>query len=226
MATHIFTKEQQKLKQLQKELINNYKEQTKQKVLSKNENQQILENIWYKLYMLQNYNITMDMFKGANLRWQSIITYLTYIRAIYKGHKYKDPFPKTLLNYIQGLMDSGTEPYDLPNNKVKNISVNELIKSGILSKYQIDYIYKPVGVDDSPVDTSSAWTQSFSERQNNNTFERDSYTNIVKEDIINHVSTNPIVVNAKFDKNNPFNFDFKCNKKMTNLKDIFNFNLK
>lgn len=190
MVVHVFTKELQEKKKLEKlttELLQeNTEDDLKEIVIPKNVNKQILENIWHKLYLLQNYNITKDMFLGSNLRWSSIETYLGYIRSVYKNKVYKNPLPKSLVNYIQGLMDSGTEPYSLPfGQKVRQVTIQELIDSNILTKQQIDYIYSPVGITDSEVDTSSAWTQCSHERNVEN-HEHNFYTDIVE------FSTNPI----------------------------------
>lgn len=213
MATIFYTREKQIQKSL-KELQRNWQEeqnQIKQESINKqleedfktidlprNLQKQILENIWYKLYMLQHYNISMDMFKGSNIRWTTILTYLTYIRAIYKGYKYKDPFPKSLYNYVQGLMDSGTEPYSTPEGKrIKQISINNLLKQNILTKQQIDFIFSSVGVTEEDPDTSSAWTQRFCERELGNSHNMDFYTNIVKKD---EYISNPINTNVNFSK--------------------------
>lgn len=166
------------------ELLDTCKEIT----TSKNLNREILQNTWYKLYLLQNYNISMNMFKGATLRWSSIITYLTHIRAIYKGYKYKDPLSKSLVTFIQGLIDSGTEPYPKVDEKV--ITIEQLIKSGVLTKREIDYIYEPVGVTEENPDTSSAWTHAFVERESGETH-GGSYTDIV-DSLPSQVITNPI----------------------------------
>ena len=195
MAVHLLTREKQeqiKLKKLQQQLFSNdddYQEQMSNVNQSdlKNLYKEILENIWYKLYMLQNYNVSMDMFKGSNLRWQSIVTYLTYIRAIYKGISYKKPFPRSLLQYIQGLMDSGTEPYPLPpGKKERSITIEQLIQSAILTPYQINYIFEPVGLTEDEVDTSSAWTQSISERESSDHHTHEFYTNICTSPLNNN----------------------------------------
>lgn len=200
MVVHLFTREKQeelKLKKLKEQMTPQITEQVLQQieqetndvVMSRGLYKEILESIWYKLYMLQNYNISMDMFKGSNIRWQSIITYQTYIRAIYKGYKYKAPFPKSLLDYINGLMDSGTEPYPLPaGKKQRSVSIQELIDSKILTNYQINYIFEPVGITEEAVDTSSAWTQTTSEREQTERHNNGFYTNIC---------TNPIQSTSK-----------------------------
>ncbi len=182
-------------------------EKLKEVYTKKNLYKDILYKTWYKLYMLQNYNISMDMFKGANLRWSSIITYLTHIRAIYKGYKYKDPMTKSLVEYIQGLIDSGTEPY--PKVQQNIITIEQLVKSGLLTKTEIDYIYSSVGVTEDNPDTSIAWTHDFNNRQVGEVHGA-SYTSIVetlpeesikpsnKQKIFEHKnSTNPFIHNNK-----------------------------
>lgn len=182
-------------------------EKLKEVYTDKNLYKDILYKTWYKLYMLQNYNISMDMFKGANLRWSSIITYLTHIRAIYKGYKYKDPMTKSLVEYIQGLMDSGTEPY--PKVQKNIITIEQLVKSGLLTKNEINYIYSSVGVTEENPDTSVAWTHEFNNRQVGEVH-GGSYTSIVeslpenyikptsKQKIFEHKNTtNPFVHSNK-----------------------------
>lgn len=161
------------------------------KTLSKQQKQQIRENICYKLFMLQNYNITMDMFTGSDLRWSSIQTYLGYIRAIYQGKQYKVELPtKTLVNYIQGLIDSGTEPYPTIESQDKLVTIQELIDSKLLTPYEIKQIYNSVGVDEELPDTSSAWTCSHHEH-NRESSEHNTYYTIVEErpNVTNPINT-------------------------------------
>lgn len=144
----------------------------------KNLKQQILENTWYKLYLLQNYEISKDMFKGANLRWSSILTYLTWIRAIYRGRIYKNNKELSITKYIIGLMDSGVEPYPKINSSI--ITVHELIQQGLLTPYEIRDIFSSVGPTEQEVDTSTAWTCSTHSRfQTSPIKERQLYTHII-----------------------------------------------
>ena len=76
-------------------------------------------------------------------------------------------------------MDSGTEPYPLPpGKKERSITIEQLIQSAILTPYQINYIFEPVGLTEDEVDTSSAWTQSISERESSDHHTHEFYTNI------------------------------------------------
>lgn len=199
MATFTVTKEQleaikrqkeyEKYLQEQKLLEQEDEQEFKTKNLTKNQRQQIRENIWYKLYMLQNYNITMDMFTGSDLRWSSIQTYLGYIRAIYQGKQYKEELRvKTLVNYIQGLIDSGTEPYPTIESQDKLVTIQELIDSKLLTPYEIKQIYGSVGITEELPDTSSAWTCSHHEH-NRQGVEHNTYYTIVEE---RPSMTNPI----------------------------------
>lgn len=199
------TKEQLDLKRKQKELEKQLQEDLKDQLefskmeddfktknLTKNQKQQIRENIWYKLYMLQNYNITMDMFTGSDLRWSSIQTYLGYIRAIYQGKQYKVELQtKTLINYIQGLMDSGTEPYPVIESQDKLVTIQELIDSKLLTPHEIREIYKSVGVDEELPDTSQAWTCSHHENNRDGGGHQTYYTIVEERPEVKMVS-NPI----------------------------------
>lgn len=139
----------------------------KHQKLNKNHLRNIKENTWTKLFMLQNYDITMDMFKGSTLRWSSLNTMLGYIRS-YCNNSLTNPqilsYNKSMLQFIQGLMDSGTEPYPTPKtsqNKVLNkTTVNMLLRDNILTNYQVQQIYEPVGYTEENPDTSSAWSCS------------------------------------------------------------------
>lgn len=220
MVTHIFTKEQQekkRLEKLQQSLIQDIQMDNEQLdvVYERKYNPEIVQNIWYKLYLLQNYNVTQEMFQGSCLRWSSIRTYLTHIRAIYKGYKYKEPITKSLVDYITGIIDSGTEPYPLPKNaKTKVVTIQELLESNILTPHQIRYIYEGVGPQQNLPDTSIAWTQAHNERTEHETHGSESYTNIVIDNPIQEVKTNPISKlqaikpQGKFDLSNIFKFNF------------------
>ena len=74
------------------------------------------------------------------------------------------------------------------NKKV--ITIEQLIKSGVLTKREIDYIYEPVGITEENPDTSSAWTHAFVERESGETH-GGSYTDIV-DSLPCQVITNPI----------------------------------
>lgn len=177
--------EQKQLEQLKEDLIINDNLQKLKE--TKQQRTEALENTWYKLYMLMNYNITMDMFKGTPLRWTTVQMYHGVIRAIYNGHKYQNPFPPSLLQYIQGLMDSGTEPYSLPNGeKKKVVSIQELLDSKTLTKYQINEIYSSVGQTEEDPDTSTAWTCCSKDRGSFESSTSGFYTSIVQN------MTNPL----------------------------------
>lgn len=141
---------------------------------------EIRENIWYKLFMLQNYKITKDMFIGSNLRWRSIENYATYIRNLYKGKPHRNMNVKSLENYIQGLIDSGMEPYKAPIDK--KISIESLIDSGTLTRNQIEQIYDSVSENDNEPDTSILFNRvNNSVRSEYNT---GSYTQIVPQALL------------------------------------------
>ena len=189
MKTILVTREQLEEKKRLQEID---EEDFKDKTLTRQQKQQIRENIWYKLYMLQNYNITMDMFTGSDLRWSSICTYLAYIRAIYQGKQYKEELrTKTLVNYIQGLIDSGTEPYPTIESQDKLVTIQELIDSKLLTPHEIKQIYDSVGIDEELPDTSSAWTQSHHEC-NRESCEHNTYYTIVEERPEPKLMSNPI----------------------------------
>ena len=224
MVVRVFTKEKQEqclVKKLEQQLLKNHCNKSEELqnlddnlnevvTLSKELHKEIVYNTWYKLYMLQNYDITQEMFKGATLRWQSINTYLTYIRAIYnnKLEHYNTNLPKGLLQYIQGLMDSGTEPYPLPaGNKPKSVTIQQLIDSNVLSNYQVKYIFDSVGVTDDEVDTSSAWTQSFHEHNIGKSYCKDYYPHIHTGPQTT-LATDPIKINT-----NKFGHKYKSNFK-------------
>lgn len=231
MSTFIFTKRQQEEarykkaygESMSKPITQTIKtEEVKPKVLSRNQQKEIVENTWYKLYLLQNYNITKNMFLGTNLRWSTINTYMGYIRAIYNNKKYKEELhTKSLLNYIHGLMDSGVEPYPLPPNVSKDVSIKELEK--FLDPHKVRFIFNPVGVTEEEPDTSVAWTCSKFERGEIESHERGDYVNIVDSDIIESLENTltldiPEVEKEKQTKNNPFTFTHKKGS----VKEVYN----
>lgn len=142
-----------------------------------NQKRNTRENIWYKLYMLQNYNITMDMFKGATMRWSSINCYMNTIRRITEGkvdeYYNKSVVTPSLVKYIHGLMDSGIEPY-----KKESGEIQELIEKGILDKSKVEYIYSPVGKGDFEPDTSHGSSRCSHEKKSYGK-ETNTYGNIL-----------------------------------------------
>lgn len=155
-----------------------------------------LENIWQKLYLMQNYNIDMSMFKGSNIRWSSIKTYLTFIRALYKGTQYQSKLTKHLQEYIIGLMDSGTEPYPKVSEKI--ITIKQLVDCGLLNNHEVDYIYSPVSSEDNEVDTSKAWNKMFTNPVSRD-FKKENYTQIVEKLPENIESLNKNIKTKLFD---------------------------
>lgn len=206
----LFTEEQlNKIKEMNK--ITQIKNQQKQRQI-------IRENIWYKLYMLQNYTVTKNMFIGSTLRWKSIETYAGFVRAIYRGEidefTTRAKYTKSLIKYVKGLMDSGVEPYPAPkiiSKFKKTVSVDYLIKNNLITKHQAREIYFPVSEQKNLPDTSIAWTRT-NYGINRHEYNTGSYYKIVPEEKrdfnfengnINKV-TNPLSSNNKF---NPFKFN-------------------
>lgn len=187
---------------------------------------EIAENIWYKLYLLQNYKITQNMFIGSPIRWKSIETYAGFVRNIYNGKL--DGFnlahiTPSLYKYIKGLMDSGVEPYPSPNKKDKKVSVDYLIKNKILSSYQIKQIYDPVSKQDNKPDTSISGSRNVLTRNKSNHFTGNYYEIVQKQDIPReNKNVCNIINNAKRDKNLIFNpLQFNIKKDFT-LRELFN----
>jgi hypothetical protein len=204
----LVTKEQLEEKKRLQEID---EEDFQDKTLTRQQKQQIRENIWYKLYMLQNYNITMEMFTGSDLRWSSINTYLGYIRAIYQGKQYKEELrTKSLVNYIQGLIDSGTEPYPTIESQDKLVTIKELIDSKLLTQHEIDQIYESVGITKELPDTSQAWTRTSSEIERHGGGHNTYYTIVEEKPGLNMMS-NPI----KKLKMNFLGFKLKTNPKFS-----------
>lgn len=186
----------------------------------RNLEKQIVKDTWYKLYMLQNYNISMNMFKGANLRYSSILAYLTQIRAITKGYKYKYPITKSLVNYINDLIEHDVQPYPVIDKSI--VTIKELIDNGLLNEKDIKYIYNQVGITDENPDTSKAWTNASTEKDINGRHSG-SYTEIVKSLPVNKI-TNPIKrtdLPKDIHENNPFKFLGK-HSLMNTYKKAFN----
>ena len=167
----------------------------KQKVRQKT---QIRENVWYKLYLLQNYKITPDMFHGSNYRWKSIQTYQSAIRLIYNGIVTEPKlqnggnYCSALIDYIHGLMDSGLEPYPLfGNKKGKNlVSIQFLLDNGLLTKHEIEQIYENVGDTGLEPDFSISGSRCTSCRTSTNTT-HGSYVELITNPI-QQTSINPV----------------------------------
>lgn len=147
---------------------------------------EIRENIWYKLFLLQNYTITEDMFIGSSLRWKSIKCYLSLVRSVYNNtfnENTKSKFTKSLVDYVRNLMNSGVEPYPTPSNvKNKKVSINTLLKSNILNSHQAREIYYPVSGKTNLPDTSIAWTREAAAHDRDK-YNTGSYYKIVPEEI-------------------------------------------
>lgn len=187
---------------------------------------EIAENIWYKLYLLQNYKITRNMFIGSPIRWKSIETYAGFIRNIYKGKI--DGFnlahiTPSLYKYVKGLMDSGAEPYPSPNKEDKKVSVDYLIKNKILSSYQIKQIYDPVSKQDNKPDISISGSRNVLTRNKSNHFTGNYYEIVQKEeDRRDNKNVCNIIDNAKREKSLSFNpLKFNIIEGFT-LKELFN----
>lgn len=153
------------------------------------QNIEVRENILTKLYRLQNYNVTMNMFKGSNLRWKSIMVYLNIIRRMTKDPNYRyNPnvrIGKNILKYIGGLVFSQDPLVKIDNNN-KEITIDELITSGVLTNQEIEYIYSSVGPKNNEPDLSISGTRN---RHNSHSSEREfeNHATIVQE-----YSSNPI----------------------------------
>lgn len=197
-----------------KELLNEqtFDQEALNNTYSRKEKIETRQNIWYKLYMLQNYSITMNMFIGSTIRWDSICTYLSQIRLIYKNNITKYTLDKYLssglVKYINGLMDSGIGPYPVPKNcKAGKISLHQAINNKILTPAQIKYIYGKVGIRDNQPDTSSLFTRSIVTSKGQ-TGQRDHYFSLVTEDI---PMSNPLQQRTERKKGTLNPFGFKIN---------------
>lgn len=155
--------------------------------LTQDQIKEVRENILYKLYKLQNYNVTMDMFLGSTLRWRTIQLYASVIRGITKGkiHEFMNSNSKYspyVIKYVQGLIDSGELPYEVPNGAKKSkgiVSIQALLNSGKLLLHEAKYIYESVGPKKNTPDTSISGTRKGGIHNGNTYVERGSYTNIV-----------------------------------------------
>lgn len=173
-----------------KNLLNEktFDEGVTEKGLTQDQIREVRENILYKLYKLQNYNVTMDMFLGSTVRWRTIKLYASVIRGITKGkiHEYMNTNSKYspyVIKYIQGLIDSGELPYEVPNSEHKGIvSIQTLLNSGLLLPHEAKYIYESVGPKNNIPDTSISGTRKSGEHQLHNDVEHGSYTDIVITD--------------------------------------------
>lgn len=145
-----------------REIVNNTDVDTNVcKDLTKVEIRQARELVWYKLFKLLNYNISMDMFKGSVLRWKSIKCYHTTIRGIYNGkitefYNGCSKYSPACIRYIEGLMASGEEPYPIPEDKrnCRNISIQTLLNSDFLTPNDVRFIYSNVSPKHNLPDTS------------------------------------------------------------------------
>lgn len=192
-----------------KELLNEktFDDGVTEEGLTKDQIKEVKENILYKLYKLQNYNVTMDMFLGSTVRWRTIQLYASVVRGITKGkiHEFSQSnsiYAPYVIKYIQGLIDSGELPYEVPEKakKVKGIvSVQSLLNSNILKPHEARYIYESVGPKKNIPDTSVSGTRKGGEHQIHNVIEHGSYTSIVMTDNL----INPITKLSKVKSTNP-----------------------
>ena len=192
--------------------------------LTKQQIVEVRENIWYKLYLLQNYKVTMDMFLGSTVRWRSIQLYQSVIRSIYKGkvdeYTTSSVYSPSLIKYIKGLMDSGMEPYPvLENEEKRNLtSIQQLLNYDVLTPNEAKYIYESVGPKDNLPDTTiSGYRNVEFHRQHHGTdFERYSQLTKYEEDNI----TNPINI-QKSQKTPPKLFQPVLSQVGISLLDLF-----
>lgn len=205
-----------------------FDEQATEKGLTKQQIKEVRENIWYKLYMLQNYKVTREMFIGSTMRWKSIELYQTTIRKIYKGQL--DEYNKDLTNsvyspnlikYIKGLMDSGVEPYPVleENQHRSYTSIQQLLNYDVLTPQEAKQIFESVGPKDNMPDTTVSGTRNVeSHKIGGSGFQRDHYSTLT---MFEKTNTNPIL-NNKNPKTPPklFQLDFKTNG--INMLGIFN----
>lgn len=108
-----------------------------------------------------------------------------------------------MLTYVQGLIDSGMEPYPVKDKQTK-ISLKMLKDENILTQAQLNYIYNPVGQTTELPDTSSAWccSQHISNIFNeNHSTKQEHYCQIVEEDKIEKISSS-LTFNLKSKSNN------------------------
>lgn len=133
-----------------------FDEQVSEEGLSQKQKLEIRENIWYKLYLLQNYKVSMNMFIGSTMRWKTIQLYQSFIRSIYKGkvdeYTTSAVYSPSLIKYIKGLMNTGMEPYPTLDENIT--SVEQLLNEGLLNTNELRFIYSHVGVMDNEPDTS------------------------------------------------------------------------
>ena len=192
-----------------KELLNEktFDDGVTEEGLTQDQIREVKENILYKLYKLQNYNVTMDMFLGSAVRWRTIQLYASVVRGITKGkiHEFmqsNSKYPTYVIKYIQGLIDSGELPYEVPekSKKVKGIvSIQTLLNSNLIQPHEAKYIYESVGPKKNIPDTSVSGTRKSGEHQIHNGIEHGSYTSIVMTDNL----INPITKISKVKSTNP-----------------------
>lgn len=137
------------------------------KDLTKSEIIQARELVWYKLFKLLNYNVSMNMFKGSVLRWKSIKCYLTTIRGIYNGkitefYNGTSKYSPKCIKYIEGLMASGEEPYPVPEEKrnCSRVSIQTLLNSDLITPNDVRFIYSNVSPKHNLPDTSLQGTRN------------------------------------------------------------------
>ena len=181
-----------------RELLNEktFDEGVTEEGLTQDQIKEVRENILYKLYKLQNYNVTMDMFLGSVVRWRTIKLYASVIRGVTKGkiHEFMNSnsnYPPYLIKYTQGLIDSGELPYEVPNGAKKNkgiVSIQALLNSGKLLPYEAKYIYESVGPKRNIPDTSISGTRKGGIHNGNTYGERGSYTSIIPFEEPTHTS--------------------------------------
>ena len=180
------------------------------KNLSKHEIIEARQQIWYKLFKLLNYNVTMDMFKGSIIRWKSIKAYASTVRGIYNGRITEDMqtnsvYQPGLIRYIEGLMASGEEPYPIPEDKIgqTNISIQTLLNSGLITSNDVRFIYGSVSPKSNEPDTSVSGTRGFRDNVTTNPLgERDRHYNLTLLDEFVNVNKKLNKETQKMEKGN------------------------
>ena len=199
--------------------------------LTQKQKQEIRYNIWYKLFKLQNYRLSMNMFLGSTMRWTSIQTYLTMIREITQGkvdeYTTSAVYSPSLIKYIKGLLDSGEEPYPELEELGKQkglVSIVSLLNCGVLTPREVQFIYSNVGVDDLEPDTSISTCRNVGQRKQSQKMLNTSYNKITLfDDVFKNINhTNPIK-----QSNISFGFNIKKSKEdmFTRFKNTFKFSV-
>lgn len=106
----------------------------------------IQHKVWFKLFKLQNYKLSENLFSATGLSSGTLRTYLSRIRTYTKNADKSVTLKafESIVFFTRNLVKLGVSPFPTPNNKLLDDSnlpeINVLVESGILNAIELDFV--------------------------------------------------------------------------------------